>query len=148
MAVEASVDGATEYRPCEVTLVDGTVQDRVYVQEATRWFSVWGVDPEDDHGKVLVPVERIAQIAESPTRLPARFATRMYAAGESMMGGCLFRLVLRDGSHLDCLTGNAVDFVAWPPGIGPQDVVDLVPHEGRMSQHIEQPRYAWALYDD
>ena len=146
MGVEPSVDGALEYRPCQVTFVDGTICDRVYVQEATSWFGHWGVEPEDDDAKLLVPVERIAHVAESPTRLPARFANRMYAAGESMMGGCLFRLVLRNGSYLDCATGNAVDFPAWPPGIGPRDVVDLLPHEGRTSDHLTQPRYAWALY--
>jgi len=148
IAVEPSVDGQLEYRPCQVTLIDGTTRDRVYVQEAAIWFEMWGVDPEDDDDKDLVPVERIAAIADSPTRLPARFANRMYAAGESAMGGCFFRLVLRDGRHVDCATGNAVDFPAWPDGVGPADVVDLVPHEGRMSYDADPPPYAWALYED
>jgi hypothetical protein len=36
------------YRPCVVTLQDGTVLDRVYLAEAQPWFRHWGVWPEDD----------------------------------------------------------------------------------------------------
>jgi hypothetical protein len=71
-SVTPSVDGTLEYRPCEVTLVDGTTRDRVYVQEASSWFHHWGVDPEDDDGKDHVPVELITSIAE--TRLPVHLA--------------------------------------------------------------------------
>ena len=93
-------------------------------------------------------IDLITSIAESRTRLPVDLANRMYAAGESAMGGCFFRLVLRDGSYLDCETGNPVDFPAWPAGVGPDDVVDLLPHEGRMSLHLPPPSYAWALYEN
>jgi hypothetical protein len=147
MAVEPSVDGVLEYRPCQVGLVDGTTRDRVYVQEAASWLSHWGVDPEDDEGKHLVPIDFIVSIAASPTRLPARFANTMYAAGESAMGGCIFRLALRDGRYLDYMTGNAVDFLHWPPGTGPDDVVDLLPHHGHGTRRLDQPDYSWALYD-
>jgi hypothetical protein len=70
-----------------VTLSDGSVRDRVYVQDAATWFEVWGVDPEDDDEKTLVDMEMILSIEDSPTRLPARFANALYAAGESAMGG-------------------------------------------------------------
>jgi hypothetical protein len=139
--------GELAYWPCEATLDDGTVRDCVYVQNSKRWFPVWGVDPEDDQGKRSVPIERVVAIRESPTRLPPRFANKMYDAGESGMGGCFFRLVLRDGRHLDCASGNAVDFPTWPEGVAPSDVVDLVPHAGERSMARPGRDYAWALYE-
>ncbi len=95
--VEPSYDGALEYRPCAVTLDDGTEQDFVYLCEAEPWFEYWGVDPEDDPGKASVALDRVVAIRESPSRLPARLANKMYRAGESAMGGCVFQLLLRDG---------------------------------------------------
>ncbi len=138
------------YRPCRVTLDDGSVQDRVYVVEASPYKRSWGVWPEDDSAKRSVPVERVEAIESSPTRLPAHLATKMYEAGESGMGYCVFRLVLTDGTTLDCLTGNAVDFIAWPPGVSPGDVVDLLPHAGDARSNPECVRgteYAWCLYE-
>ena len=148
-AVAPSTDGAIDYRPCRVTLDDGSVRDRVYVQRSDVWFDQWGVDPEDDPGKELVPIDTVVAIEESPSRLPPRFASQMYAAGESAMGGCVFQLVLRNGRRLDCSTGNAVDFIDWPPGTGPHDVVELVPHQGRTGTHdVKGAAFAWSLYDE
>lgn len=146
--VEPSVGGMIEYRPCRVTLVDGTVRDHVYVQEAESWFSVWGVDPEDDSGKQLVDVSSIVSIEESPSRLPVRFANVLYEAGESAMGGVFFALTLKDGRTLYCEAGGAVDFVDWPADVQPNDVVEVIPHAGRTrDDRVNNANHAWALYE-
>ena len=43
----------------------------------------------------------------------------------------IFTIVFSDGERRPCVTGNAVDFVRYPPGKGPFDVVAVIPHEGR-----------------
>ena len=148
-AVEPSIDGGLAYRPCQVTLRDGSVRDHVYVQEAQSWFSIWGVDPEDDEFKTLVPIDSVVAIESSPTRLPVRIANALYEAGESAMGGSYFALTLQDGRVVFCESGNAIDFVDWPVGASPDDVVSVTPHAGReRPDRIGTPDYAWCLYED
>jgi hypothetical protein len=147
-AVEPSIGWNIEYRPCEVTLLDGSVKSHVYVQSSIPYYEVWGIDPEDDSGKSSVLVEEIAEIHSSPYRLPPALATRLYSAGESGMGYCVFKLVMKNGQTLDCLTGNAVDFLEWPEHFGPEDVADVVPGAGsRRNPAIGTASYSWALYD-
>ncbi len=122
----------------------------VYIQDAGPWFAQWGVDPEDDPGKRSLDIDTVAEIEESPLRLRADFATKVYEAGESGMGYCVFRLILSDGEALDCVTGNAVDFLNWPTDIAPNSVVDLIPHapEARIShRRLGSLPYSWCLYD-
>ncbi len=64
-AVEPSRDRRVEYRPCVVTLNDGSRQDGVYLCEAGTWFDYWGVDLEDDRGKRLVPIQQVEAIEAS-----------------------------------------------------------------------------------
>jgi len=81
---------------------DGSVNRCVYIQDAGPWFEHWGVDPEDDSGKRNLHIDTVAEINDSPLRLGAGFATRVYEAGESGMGYCVFRLILsgRSGGRL------------------------------------------------
>ena len=83
-------DGLAVYSPCQVTLTSGEVVDHVYVMEAGNYMRSWGVDPKDDPAKRAVAIEQVALIQSSPTRLPARFANDIYAAGESGMGYTAF----------------------------------------------------------
>lgn len=145
--VAPSTDGMMEYRPCLVRLKDSRELDRVYVVEEDAYLSVWGVYPEDDHGKSSVNLNDVASIEDSPTRLPAAIANRIYEAGESGMGYCTFHLVLRDGRALSCVTGNAVDFVNLPPGVTSDVIVD-VRHErvDTRYQYCPAADYHWCLY--
>lgn len=94
-----------------------------------------------------IPIGSVARIEESPFRLPARLATKMYEAGESAMGGCVFTLVLQDGRELVCQTGNAVDFVDLPDDVHPRAIVDLIPHAGRERRTDCGPaEFAWCFY--
>jgi hypothetical protein len=69
--------------------------------------------------------------------LPARFANILYEAGESGMGYCAFSVELRDHRRLYFVTGNAVDFLNWPEGVLPDDVIGVTPHD-RFSEHRDR----------
>ncbi len=138
-----SRDGAFEYAPCRVTLVDGTVLDNVYVQEVGAYLRNWGDDPS----RPFVSAAELALIEESPIRLPAGLAEKVYNAGESGMGYVKFVVKLRDGRDIPFLTGNAVDFLNWPEGVGPGDAVDVVTHDGRSeSADRHGLTYLWCLF--
>lgn len=129
--VPASFDGVCEYRPCRVTLTSGETRDYVYVVDAERYIRIWGVWPSDDDAKESVSMADVVGIEDSPRRLPAVLANKIYEAGESGMGYVVFTVVLNDGRRLPYVTGNAVDFPSLPPGVTTDDVADVLPHEGR-----------------
>ncbi|WP_439473205.1 hypothetical protein [Brevundimonas sp.] len=136
------------YHPCMVTLRDGTSVDCVYLANAHAWFRIWGIWPEDDRGKQALDVRAVASISDSPSRLPALFANRLYAEGESGMGYTIFTVKFRDGTSVVVGTGNAIDFIDYPPGQTKDTVVDVLPHIGRDAPEIRTaPRYYWCLYD-
>jgi hypothetical protein len=147
-AVPPSVDGPVLYRPCRVTLRDGRVVDRVYVQEAWTWKGMWGMWPEDYREKVSISIDDVVGIEESPSRIAPDLANRLLEAGETAMGGTRFTLVLRDGRRVNASTGNAVDFPGLPDGVAAGDVVDVIPHEhtGTMDAAMADPAYWWCLY--
>jgi hypothetical protein len=146
--IEPSVEGPDlRYYPCAATLKSGTVMECVYLCEPTPWFALWGVWPEDDPGKQSISVEDIAELRESTYRLPARFANRLYRAGESGMGYTIFVVEFRDGTRAAYGTGNAVDFITYPPGQSAATVVKVLPHEGRMEQKLSTPDFTWCLFE-
>jgi hypothetical protein len=147
-AVTRSIDGGLLYRPCRVTLRDGRVIDRVYVQEAWAWKGTWGVWPEDDRGKASISIDDVVRIEESPSRIAPDLDNRLLGAGESGMGYARFTLVLRDGRRVNAVTGGAVDFPGLPDGIDAGDVVDVIPHEhaGSSDVAMADPPYWWCLY--
>jgi hypothetical protein len=148
LAVPPSGAGDLLYRPCQVTLIDGRVLDRVYVQEAYTWKQRWGVWPEDDSGKDTISIEDVASISNSPSRLPAALATRLLEAGETGMGYTKFTLVLRGGRRINAFTGDAVDFAALPDGVSVAEIVEVVPHvhDGEPAARSLEPPYWWCLY--
>jgi len=128
-------------------LNDGTERDWIYVAEAYPWFKSWGVWPEDDPGKHSLSLDAIANLRESPTRLPPDIADQIYEAGESGMGYCLFTLRFRDGSEHAFATGNAVDFPILPDGKSPDEIISVTPHGGRnATSRFEMRPYLWCLY--
>ena len=149
-AIPPSRDGAMAYRPCDVTTADGRTIARVYIVAEQPYIERWGVWPEDDGGKSSVAIEKIREIRESPSRLPPEFANRLYAAGESGMGYHLFTVVFDDGDRRTFASGNAVDFITYPAGKGPQNVSAVLPDsDGRDPPPIYRtPDYHWCLYDD
>ena len=137
------------YRPCDVTLHDGSVVERVYVVPADRYIAEWGVWPAEDPAKEEVDILSVAAIRDSSSRLPAKFANELYRAGESGMGYTIFTVRFKDGSSLATGTGNAVDFIAYPQGQSSSAVKRVIPHLGRNDPQISSaPDYRWCLYSD
>lgn len=108
--------------PCAVTLIDGTVYERAYCNYHARY---------SDAGDWINP-ENVAEIRESPYRLPVHLARKLYAAGESGMGYLFYRLQFRSQPDVVFLGGNyRFDFPDLPEEYDMRDVVDLKPHDGR-----------------
>lgn len=146
--IAPSGEDKLRYYPCRVTLKSGESIDRVYVAPEEPYFYYWGVYPEDDPAKRWIRIEDVVEVQDSPTRLPARFANEIYRQGESGMGYSIFAVVFSDGNRQACVTGGAVDFIHYPLGKGPSDVVEVLPHEGRDAQPVKGPEYYWCLYSE
>lgn len=148
--VEKSNDGpwpyACPYAPCQVTVASGELIDRVYVIDAGSYMSLWGIDPNDDPAKQAISITDVVAIESSPTRLPRQFANEIYRAGESGMGYTVFTVVTAAGNEVPFLGGNAIDFPAWPAGVGPNDIQRVLPHVGRDRRTEPIADYFWCLY--
>lgn len=147
-AIEPSRSGKLDYYPCQALLRTGATIDRVYVVAEAPYISQWGVYPEQDRAKSSIKIADVSLITGSPARLPARFANRLYEAGESGMGYQIFSVVFSDGTKQAYLTGNAVDFIEYPEGKGMKDVTDVLPNVGRNQNPQPGPKYHWCLYSD
>lgn len=148
-SIAPSHDGGLEYFPCRAFMKNGDVLDAVYIEPEKAYFKHWGVYPEDDQAKHWVRLEDIERIEESPSRLPARFANLLYENGESGMGFTIFTVVFSDTTKQVCISGNAVDFVQYPPGKGQGDVVQVIPHEGHNDKPlVDAPIWYWCLYSE
>ncbi len=88
--IEPNKDGELAYFPCRVKLKSGLALDTVYIESEQPYLKAWGRYPEDFNGKHWIRIEDVAEVEESPTRLPARFATRLYREVESGMGYTIF----------------------------------------------------------
>lgn len=140
-------DAGLLYYPCDALLKNGSALDCVYLCEEVSWFKTWGVWPEEDRGKTSLSVTDVRELRESRHRLPAKFANELYAHGESGMGYTIFTVEFRDGSRRAYVNGNAIDFIDYPPGKSAQDVVRVIPHEGRTSPDLRKaPDYVWCLF--
>ena len=147
MQVEPSGDKRTiEYRPCQVTLTDGAVRDHVYVVEAISYIGTWGVWPWEDCAKSSLSILDVKNIRSSPSRLPVRLANKLYARGETSMGGISYGLALRDGRTINVSGGDAVDFPAYPAGVGADDVVGLCEWKGPTQDFVGTAPYFWCLF--
>jgi hypothetical protein len=126
------------YYPCRTRMRDGSVHERVYLVDADA-YARWALP-----GQTVLNARDVAWVEESHQRLPAEFANSLYAAGESGMGYCLFTLRFRDGTEQRYLTGNVIDFLAYPQGYGPADVVHAEPHGVRTAEgRVEGLPYQW-----
>jgi hypothetical protein len=60
------------------------------------------------------------------------------------MGGHEFMVKFMDGTTEFYTGGNAVDFIDYPPGKSPQDVVAV--HNTRQRSALRRPQYFWCLH--
>ena len=146
--ISPSFDRQMEYYPCRVTLKSGEILNNVYVAEVKKYLKVWGILPGLDPAKKSVLIGDDIKIEESPNRLPPKLATKLYKSGESGMGYTIFTLVLSNDLKIPIVTGNAIDFVDLPDGFNTEDILDVIPHEGRNNNPQHGPSYTWCLYED
>jgi hypothetical protein len=144
--IRTTSNGGLTYRPCSVSLADGSNVDCVFIVEAQAYIRVWGVWPDQDKGKREIKVQDITRVQDSPCRLPAELAQRLYDAGESGMGYVVFEIEYRDGSRSAHASGNALDFVRLADDKTMSDVVAVHPHEGRNRAPSNAPKYFWCIY--
>jgi hypothetical protein len=117
-AIEAGVWGT----PCSVILDDGSLREISFAWENSRY---------SDKGNWLNP-NKVVEVRECQSRLPARFARIIHDAGESGMGYHIYTVELSDGTSFVHVAGNLViDLLNLPLGYGPNCVVNVLPHQGR-----------------
>ncbi len=147
-AITPSEDGDLTYWPCAARMKDGTALVCVYVVPEGPYLKHWGICPQQDRGKSHISIADVDALADSPRRLPALFANKLYESGESGMGYTIFTVVFADGSRQAYGGGSAVDFIRYPEGKGPSDVAGVLPHEGRNAELITRPDYYWCLFSE
>lgn len=131
-----------DWTPCQVTLSSGVTLDNVYLANHDEYLRSWGRINKE----MLVPIEEVISIEESPNALPVSLSKKLYDAGESGMGYCVFKIVYDTGATLDVVTGNAVDFVPSPEGLTIRNIVDVLPHEGSRQAYLNGLDYKWCLF--
>lgn len=134
--------------PCAVTSICGTVSQNVLVAEAASYLEHWGAWPDELRGATAsLKADDVQSIAESPNRLPAFFANRVYTAGETSMGSHEFAVIFSDGTKYAYKAGGCVDFVLLPEGKSMVDLVDVSPGDtGNCDGEGELPFYTWCLF--
>ena len=146
LAVKPSRHWTMEYRPCQVKLQNREIVDRVYVAEVATYMEIWGVMPDEDKTKKYILIEEVAEILESPSRMPVELANKLYEAGESGMGYCLYQMKLDNGQTIDVLSGNAVDFPPIPNGLTTENIKEVFPHQGTRKNYANSPDFTWCLF--
>ena len=134
-SITPSVKKQVKLYPCLATLTDGRQLDGVYMIAAGDFLKI-----EDPESRTVLPLGRVAHIEESPTRLPAKLADKIYRSGESAMGYYLFTLVFDNGEHLPCRTGDSVDFVDLPRSFADKKIVNVLPHVGQKVVPAGKPQ--------
>ena len=149
LKVEPSHDREMRYFPCRAVLKNGALLETVYFQPQHPYIGFWGIYPKEDQGKLPLRIDDVAAIENSPSRLPAQFATELYRMGESGIGYVVFTVVFSDGQRQACVSGNAVDFIHYPQGKRPADVVAVLPYMvPRDASLVKGPEYHWCLYSE
>jgi len=146
-SIVPSRDGDLKYYPCRAILTNGITLDCVYLVFEVPYLKHWGSYPGEDSGTSETLLADIASLTESPARLPPDFANQIYRAKESPSGDLLFTLVFSDGSRQSYQTGNAVDFIDYPPGQSAQDVTGVLPNEA-SGERRGSPPYSWCLFSE
>lgn len=133
--------------PCSLIMKDGSVRDRVFLAEASRYLSAWGAFLDEGDPRVLDAGD-IERIEPSPYRLPAWMGRKVHRRAKVVNGHRFFKLKLRDGRTIGCSTATLADFVALPGGVSVEDVVS-VKAERRpkdLENRLPQAAHDWCLY--
>ena len=135
--------------PCRLVLKDGSVRERVFLVEASRFLTAWGAFPDVGDPRFLDAAD-IERIEPSPFSLPAWIGRKVHRGAKVVNGQRYFRLKLRDGRKLSCSTPTLADFVDLPEGVSVDDVVS-VKKERRpkdIENRLPQAAHEWCVYRD
>lgn len=148
MRIPPSKHRDAEFRPAQLRLRDATVVRCAYVMTADTFRAHFGTNAD---GPDFIAIDEVEAIKECPHRLPAEFATRIHNEGETGMGYCLFTVKYSDGTKTVFNTSSTgLDFVDYPPGKSPADVVDVIPHSGSIADIFGRSRggleFKWLIF--
>jgi hypothetical protein len=146
--IEPIVNHGIIFYPCSVQTTTGQLVSCVYITEETGYFRRWGVWPEDDKGKHAIHVNEISSIAESPCRLPARYANELYKAGETGMGYQIFTVRFKTNIDQTYLAGGVLDFINYPKGLREDDILQVSAGQSGHPPYLRIPTYYWCLYSE
>lgn len=138
----------TEFRPAQLRLRDATIVPCAYVMPADHFLARCGTTTD---GPDFIAIDDVEAIEECPYRLPADIATRVHNEGETGMGYCLFTVKYSDGTKtVFNAFSTGLDFVDYPPGKSPADVVDVIPHSGSIADIFGRSRsgrnFKWVIF--
>jgi hypothetical protein len=137
------------YLPATCTMDDGSVHERVV------FFGKHAALTHVGKRQLFrqVPIEKVHDVEPSKYQLPPTYASRIVEGGETRMGVIEFTLVMNDGTEWGYGIGSkVVDFIEFPEGYGPSDVVDVKigivkPHVvGRTNMVSGLAPIEWCLY--
>jgi hypothetical protein len=146
--IEPSIaDRGDALYPCSLLLRNGTILESVYLTDSATFLRRTGLKhPADDSDRQWISPNDVASIRESPKRLPAKYASEIYQAGESGMDYWVFTVVFSRWSRREYVTSSP-DFVDYPRGKGPSNVLAVIPHVGRRLLKLRsQPNVYWCVF--
>lgn len=133
--------------PCSALLDSGGSLECVYFVAAQASIRLFGREyREGVSGSAFISVNDVDSISESPARLPAKFASRIYEGGESRHGAYSFKLVFSRWCQPAYLVGGFVDFLRFPGRYGPSDIQDVLLHRG-ANRPSDIPPFKWCVYE-
>jgi hypothetical protein len=112
--------------PCSARMLNGATCECVYFVEIACFKQLFrGLGPESMRSLLWISGQEVIDIEESPARLPARFANKIYQAGEHW-GSYSFTLIFSWWCRPDYLVGGFIDFLTYPSGRRPADVKEVI----------------------
>ena len=127
--------------PASAILKNGKIVDCVYFVNNPR---LKGSYP-------MINIEDIADIKESPYRLPAKFANEIYERGETSMCCIQFYIVVGDHKAFSYRSGGYVDFIDLPEGYKMKDIFQVNQRFSFTKFDTKERRvkdFTWCLVDD
>lgn len=137
------------YLPAEVLLDDNTSIDRVIFYGYNALHREFGNQRQEP----LIALERVRDVKPSRSQLAPRFV-QMVVPHSEVWGIYCFTLIMDDSKEVYYETGEPVDFLSFPPGYGPTNVVGV--RTGRVEfVTFSQARsiwhgseFSWCLYTE
>ncbi len=133
------------YYPCSVILNNGQFQDYVYIVDRNIFIKTWGYNPEEEKAKRFIKINDIADIRESPSRLPSHITNKLNKSGETKMGSVIATYVFSDATKLSLI--NAHDFIEYPDRKTANDLIDVIPHKWDKDNLKTGPQFYYSIYD-